>query len=387
MSPGGGKELALFVFIDALGWEISRRNLFLEDLLPCKSPLETVFGYSCTCDPTILTGKLPRDHGHFSFFVYDPPRSPFRPFRSFRFLPRSLTRRGRVRRVISRWVQRRLAYTGYFQLYNMPFSHLHLFDYTEKRDIYHRTGINGGCPTIFDVLEESGVPYSLSDWRKSETENVARLVSDIRSEKPRFAYLYMAAMDAVLHEFGTSAQNVRDKLRWYEERVREIWREAREHYANVRLSVFSDHGMTDVVSICDLMAVVKGAGLRFGEDFAAVYDSTVARFWFLMDGARARVENALSRCGKGRVLTGDDLRRWGCDFSDNRYGELFFLMNPGVLLCPSFMGESPLAGMHGYDPGDADSTASFMSSEPASPLPLRLDDLFGLMKAQAGVGG
>ncbi|MBI2951474.1 hypothetical protein HYY27_05230, partial [bacterium] len=60
------RKLALFVFIDAFGWEILRRRPFLDDLLKVKAPLTTVLGYSSTCDPTILTGRLPREHGHFS---------------------------------------------------------------------------------------------------------------------------------------------------------------------------------------------------------------------------------------------------------------------------------------------------------------------------------
>jgi hypothetical protein len=39
--------------------------------------VQTVFGYSSTCDPTIITGKAPQDHGHFPFFYYNPDLSPF----------------------------------------------------------------------------------------------------------------------------------------------------------------------------------------------------------------------------------------------------------------------------------------------------------------------
>ena len=38
----------------------------------------------------------------------------------------------------------------------------------------------------------------------------------------------------------------------------------------------------------------ENLGLRFGTDYAAMYDSTMARFWFLNDAARARVTRALA---------------------------------------------------------------------------------------------
>jgi hypothetical protein len=57
-------------------------------------------------------------------------------------------------------------------------------------------------------------------------------------------------------------------------------------------------------------------------------------------------------------------------------------MNPGVLLCPSYMGEAMLAGMHGYDPKDPDSTAMFASNTEMSETPPRLDKIFALMNRQ-----
>ena len=72
-------KLSLFVFIDALGWNIYRRQSarLLADELQTAQPMNTILGYSCACDPTILTGQLPQEHGHFSFFQFAPHRSPF----------------------------------------------------------------------------------------------------------------------------------------------------------------------------------------------------------------------------------------------------------------------------------------------------------------------
>ena len=53
-----------------------------------------------------------------------------------------------------------------------------------------------------------------------------------------------------------------------------------------------------------------------------------------------------------------------------------------VLLCPSDMGERPIAGMHGYHPADADSTAFFGSTETIAP-PRRLDGLHDLLLGSA----
>jgi hypothetical protein len=377
-----GKGLSLFVFIDALGWELVRRHGFLDDLLPTRAPLETIFGYSSTCDPTILTGVLPRDHGHFAFFAYDPARSPFRWYRAFSVLPRALTSRGRVRHWISRVMRPVHGYTGYFQLYNMPFRYLRLFDYTEKRDLYGPGGINGGQPTLFDGLRERGTPFYLSDWRANDAASLAGLDEALAS-RPVFAYLYLGGLDGVLHAHGTQSPEAAQKLAWYEAQLRSVLAQARRRYDETRLFVFSDHGMTDVADTCDLMARINALGLRFGVDYAAAYDSTMARFWFLQPGARERITAALDAEPRGRILSDAQLAAWGCDFPGRRYGELFYLLDPGVLLCPSFMGERPLAAMHGYAPDHKDSTAAFLASVPVDPMPRRLDGLYGLMQAEA----
>ena len=375
------RSLHLFTFIDALGWRIyqQHRDQFLAGELQTREPLGTVFGYSSTCDPTIITGRLPPEHGHFSFFVYDPPRSPFRWLRPLRWLPPGIASRGRVRHHLSKGVGRLLGYSGYFQLYAMPFDKLPYFDYTEKRDIYQPGGINGGVPTIFDVLRQRNIPFELSNWRRSEEENLASLHRAIAAGDIRFAYLYLAHLDGILHRDGTESSAVTQKIAWYDAALRDVLVRARRRYDRVALHVFSDHGMTDVHTLLPLMNQVDALGLRFGEDYAAVFDSTMARFWFLRPRARARLMRLLDNTPGGRLLTDDDLRELHVPTQGQRYGEVFFLLNPGVLLCPSHLGLTPLKGMHGYDPQDASSTAFLGSTETLHSPPRCLSELHGLM--------
>ena len=79
------------------------------------------------------------------------------------------------------------------------------------------------------------------------------------------------------------------------------------------------------------------------------------------------------------------MRDWGIDFPDRRYGELFFLLDPGILLCPSHLGVKPLAGMHGYEPQDPASVASFFSTKQLENPPGGLADLFTLMCSEVGL--
>jgi hypothetical protein len=376
-------KISIVVFIDALGWDVLKGRRFMEERLPFRRKLRSVFGFSSACIPSILTGLMPRDHRHWSFFYYSPETSPFKPLRLLGLLPKSLVDRGRVRNLVSKLIKRLYSYTGYFQLYNIPFEHVDKFDYCEKSDLFVPGGMNRG-ENIFDLLSRAGVPYHVSDWRDSEENNLDALTADLGKGEVGFALLYMASMDALLHEVGKESPQVDQKLAWYEDRLEDILRTASEHYEEVRLFICSDHGMATIHTHLDLMDRVEGLGLEFGRDYTATYDSTMGRFWFHNEAARERVTALLEQVPEGRILPPDELKELGCDFEGDQYGELIFLMNAGVLIVPSHMGLKPITGMHGYHPDDPDSDASLLSNvEPTFPAEA-ITDVFHLMRAESG---
>ena len=377
---GRGERLNLCVFIDGFGWSFFKRHGLLTDVLTFRRPVETLLGYSSTCDPTILTGTMPNEHLHFSFYRYDPEARAFPVWmRWLSALPAKLTGRGRVRNLLSRWVKRWLGWTGYFELYAVPFERLRYLDYSEKRDIYEPGGILGGQKTLFDRLRQHGTPFFLSDWRASERSNIEALATSLQHETPALAYLFLGSLDGDLHRDGTDSAAGVARLRWYETEVRRLYELASGLYDEVRLNVFSDHGMCDVVETSDLKLRVESLGLEYGVDYAAVYDSTMARFWFLKESARPAILKELQGENRGRVLSEEDLRGYGLDFPQSRYGEVIFLIKPGVLLCPSDMGLKPIQGMHGYDPKHPDCVAMFASNEVPAQIPGRLDDLHDVL--------
>ena len=383
MSDKKAPKISIVVFIDALGWEVLKGRRFMEEELPVRRKLRSVFGFSSACIPSILTGLMPRDHRHWSFFYYSPETSPFKPLRLLGMLPSALVDRGRVRNLISKLIKRLYSYTGYFQLYNIPFEHVDKFDYCEKSDLFLPGGMNRG-ENIFDFLSRSGVSYHVSDWRDSEENNLEALKADLRMGKIEFALLYMASMDALLHEVGKESSQVDDKLAWYEGQLKQVLELASEHYDRVRLFVCSDHGMATVHTHIDLMGKVEALGLVFGRDYTATYDSTMGRFWFHNQAARERISELLEQVPEGRILSKEELTELGCDFEGDQYGELIFLMDAGVLIVPSHMGLKPITGMHGYHPDEADSDASLLSNVEPPNDPRAITDVFHLMRAETG---
>jgi hypothetical protein len=373
------KRLAIAVFVDACGWDVvSGRPWFMEELSH-RQPVRSVFGFSSACVPSILTGRLPNENDHWSSFYYAPDHSPFRMLRHLRWLPSSIVDRGRVRRYLSKKIASAHGFTGYFQVYNLPFNVLPLFDYAERRDIFRAAGINRGT-SIFDDLVEMRVPYHASNWRRTEETNLRALQDQVREGLVQFAFLYTAQLDALLHRETKASHRVDEKLVWYQDRFRALLSEARRHYDEVRLAVFSDHGMATVQRVVSLMPRVERLGLTYGTDYAAIYDSTMARFWFLRPGAQEKIRNALQDCADASWVSDAKLKEYGVWWADQRFGHAVYALEPGVLLNPSHMGRVPFAGMHGYRPDHPDSDSSLLTSFAPVTRVEKIPDLYFLMR-------
>ena len=375
--------LPLFVFVDACGWEIIKDHPFARAHAPHRRKLRSVFGYSSACIPSILSGRWPSEHRNWCYFVYDPPNSPFRDLRHLRWLPRALTSRRFFRHRLSRILKVHLKFRGYFDLYNIPFEYISMFDFSEKKNPLQPGGLNRG-PNIFDYMQDRGIAWHVSNPKVGERQNLDALLSDIRGEKIDFGFLYWPDLDGVLHRVGNTSPEVPAKLSSYEPWLDELMACAHEHYEEVRLTIFSDHGMANCDRLIDLRARIDPLGLKMGVDFAVVYDSTMARFWFFNERARALVTECLRTVPEGRILADKELEHLGTLFADRYFGELIFLVDEGVLIVPSHMGERPIRAMHGYHPDAAHSYASMLTNY--SDVPDGVTDIphtYGLMTEQA----
>ena len=375
--------LSLFVFVDACGWQIIKDDPFVSDVAPYRRRLRSVFGYSSACIPAILSGRYPAENRNWSYFVYDPANSPFQSLRWLRWIPSAVTSRRRVRNVLSAWAKRKLNFKGYFDLYNMPFRDIALYDFTDKKSPLQPRGMNRGT-NIFDFLEERQIPYHVSEPARGEEGNLDALLSDVAAESIDFAFLYWPELDGLMHRVGNDSPEVPVKLRSYEARINRLLACAREHYEDVRLYVFSDHGMANCDRHVNLRAKIEALKLRFNEDYAVVYDSTMARFWFFNDAARQKITACLQQVPEGEILSDAELTDLGTLFPDRYFGELIFLMSEGTLIVPSHMGERPIRAMHGYHPDAPHSYASLLTNQPNVPAGINaIPDMYKLMANEA----
>ncbi len=376
------KKIEIFLFIDALGWKIVNEHRFLTEFLPHRKKITMQYGYSSTAIPTILSGKTPAEHGHLGLFRFDKENSPFKFLSKLAFLfkPDSLWNRGRVRHHLSKIIKKLYGFTGYFQLYRMPIWKLKYVDYCEKENLFVKKGM-GNIPNLYDTLDELEVKFHISDWHLSDNENYLEAEKAI-TEGKEFLFVYTASFDGLLHDKIGDYEVIHAKLDEMAKQITSLYNKGLEFAEEVNFCIISDHGMTPLKAKVDIMQEFEKVDLVFGRDYGACFDSTMARFYYLNDRAEEVIVNLMQKY-PGHFLSKDEELKYGIYRADRLFGNGIFLLDAGVQIVPSDMGDKPLMGMHGFAPEDEDSHAVILSNSEIDENVEKVADYFEFMIERA----
>jgi hypothetical protein len=375
------RHISVCVLIDALGWKVLGDRKFLNDLLVFRQPLKTVLGFSSAAIPSLLTGKSPSQHGHWNLFYFDPSGSPFAWLHWLHNFPDKLVNH-RVSQKLIKEAGRRFYHMGpQFECYVKP-TLMPYFNWIERKCIYEPKGITG-AKSIFDDLVDRGIPYRAYSYHHWNDEQILKLAQDdLEHSDAEFFFVYLCQLDAELHSFWAHPERLNAMLAHYEEKLRQIFDTALRMDPDASIAIFSDHGMAPVNHRFDLVREIDALGWSMPEDYLAVYDSTMARFWFFNDEARATMTACLEKQTCGRVLGEAELDQLGVNFPDRHYGETIFLLDSGWMFYRSdfHSGNWLPTGMHGYHPDDPYSDAVFLSNRPPAAPMSTIRDLHGYME-------
>ena len=376
------KTIEIFLFIDALGWKIVKDHRFLTELLPERKKINMQFGYSSSAIPTILSGKTPSEHGHLGLFRFAPESSPFKLLSRFAWLfkPASFWNRGRVRHHLSKLLKKIYGFTGYFQLYRMPIWKLQYTDYCEKQNLFVAGGM-GEIENLYDFLSKKRIIFHISDWHLSDEENYSAAEKAIDDGK-NFLFVYTASLDGLLHDKVKEPSEVGTKLSGIRKNIEHLYKKAEDSAETVHFTVISDHGMTPLSGVADVMKKIEESGLVFGKDYGACFDSTMARFYYLKEGSKPEIEGRM-KSFPGHFLSREEELKYGIYRSDRAFGDAIFLLDAGIQIVPSDMGEKPLNGMHGFSPEDEHSFAAILSNEPIPETIAAVSDYYRFMTERA----
>lgn len=376
--------MRLHVLVDGLGWEIARDLPEFRFLEGPRSALETVLGFSSSAIPTILTGKMPEQHGIWNLYRYQPEATDFPLFRALGPLAGVLDR-SRVLRKLALTANRLwTGFDGYYQAYEVPAGMLGSLAISERANLYAPGG-TGDSPSVFDHWEGRGESWISASWRDgAHTDEAVLEVArrKIRRTRPDEVFVYLAGYDAFGHrhagnrpamerEAGRIARMLESLLDW-----------CRGLDPSTSMDVFSDHGMLPLLGRTDLRPALARAGRVAGADaWTCLLDATMARFWWHRPEAESAVAAAFEGL-PGHFLSESELRRHGLRFRGG-YGDTIWLADPGVQIVPSHMAGVPLGGMHGYDPSHPLMKASFLTTRDCSRVPGAIWEIFPTLVDQS----
>ncbi len=371
------QTIDLFVFIDGLGWEIYRAHpWFLKDHAPYAKPVESILGYSNACIPSILCGRMPDEHLHWSSYYYSPLNSPFADIALAGRVPRILRSVGRINRLYLAYLKRSAGFDGYFDAYDIPRWKLKRLDYYEKQDLFQPQAYNG-WDNVFAAWRRQGKAWlCLSDG--DDDSKLHQLQREAATRRlPEKAYLHLNGLDGLLHQYPHASSPVANCLSAYQSKLDAVLGGLKSQGIPCRLKVFSDHGMCRVGATVDIARLLAGLDLDTPGDYFAFLDATMARFWFANDRAKEKVIDRLAGLADGRWLAVEERKAHGLDpEAVGFYGEEIFLLNPGAVIEPNDLSRKAPYGMHGYDPAHKDSFAVLLSSDQLSNEPMRITDIF-----------
>jgi len=295
----------------------------------------------------------------------------------------TIGRKNISRSLVSRFYDKFGGISDYYCIYNIPLKHLHKFDLSGYADIYS-PGAFDGLESIFDFLVNQNISHQVFSWRTPSSEAFKALVDDIRNNARSFYFLYSAELDSLLHKYGNNnTEAIRPFLKELEERVSEVYDAAQAVCSNVRIHLFSDHGMCNVRHTADLRGAIHKLPVIEFKDYVPFYDSTMARFYTSSERVRDIIRTELAALSFGGILSAAELKDLGVNFPDNKFGDIIYLMSPGELINPSFVGKKAPAGMHGYHPDHEDSYAAFLSNYAQQDPINTICDFCGIMKREA----
>lgn len=157
------------------------------------------------------------------------------------------------------------------------------------------------------------------------------------------AIIWLLELDSIAHKFGPDSPEVANH-------IKKIDRWLADYLKGEKFIIHSDHGMAEVKSAANFLEIFKEIPFKPGKDYLFFLDSIMARFWFFNPGVSKIIKEKLEGLNIGHFLDSREKVEFGYDFSDNRFGEEFFILDQGKIILPNYFQKKAPKAMHGYLP-------------------------------------
>lgn len=271
--------------------------------------------------PTLVTGVSPPRHGVWGVTL--APREPSAAERVADLVPEAIATTWQC---VRHWADKRydLAAVPPRRRRRLALTRTKYKRRTLRPEALYRIG---GVPTVFDVAGPGRSRYLFSASYAPQDDVLGRV--GFGAVDLEFLELYSLDRHQQwnLHDAAETARfyGVVDAF------LGELAARAAAH--GVRVMVVSDHGHQVIEESVDLVRLLRHAGIgpRHADWFIEV---SSARFWTRDEGARRALTERLAALRRGTLCSWEEMRAHGIALDDDRYGGLFYWLDPGRIFFP-----------------------------------------------------
>ncbi len=350
-------------------YSLSKKSVYIKRIMPS-------YGF---CERTeILTGLNSKQSGFFTAIGYDPDNSEYRNIKLLylagvfeKFLPRTyIYKTNSLRSLYRRFVIKYLLRKENLKMraYEIPFSLLKYFNLTEDLKDHREVGAFTS-ESIFDILNhknkecyyESFTALGLAD-NGDDNNRLELALNNATNTNCELYLVYNSVPDSLGHKFGVNSIQLTKGLNMLDNTISKFTNSFIKLCPNTKFIFLGDHGMTNVISKInaekEIFKIAKAHNLKLNKDYIYFLDSTIVRLWFISLKSAEVLKGGMVKSSlflnNGSFVDKPYADRNNIPFGDNRYGDLIWLANEGILISPDFFHSNinPLPkGMHGYNPG------------------------------------
>ena len=203
---------------------------------------------------------------------------------------------------------------------------LHRLKYTRRGKDPAILATLGGYTTLFGVLGEKS-RYRIS----TKFGAIPQLLAELPDRRFDLDLLEFYAFDLLSHWNLDRPQVMAKHLRIVDGFAKSLGERCER--AGVRMILLVDHGQEEVRQTIDIRGLVRASGAA-ASDVLDYVEVGVARFWFGSDDARDAVRRTFAKEPRILLQTHAELREYGLEFPDGRFGELYAIAAPGSIFFP-----------------------------------------------------
>ncbi|MBT5829200.1 MAG: hypothetical protein HOH77_03300 [Candidatus Latescibacteria bacterium] len=237
--------------------------------------------------------------------------------------------------------------------YNIPLRLLPLLSAVEARRYTEPNAFD--IESCFDVLTKNGkrtyddVYVINSKVSGTDESRVATLIEKAQHDFDLFM-IYLGGCDEFGHRFGPNSEELQDIVsqqdRWINQLIKAF-------PPATRFLIVGDHGMLPVTDTIDIGTTIRQAlsGFKHARDYILFLDSTLARVWWHNERAGEALREIFAAppiSQKGKIIDVKEAQRLAIPPPGERYGQLIWRANPGVMVFPDYFNNKVPLGMHGY---------------------------------------